>query len=58
MSSDFPVPIIHEQAAPVVMPMQTTSIARHFPALALCQEQCDDFRSSLHITEVKVRFLV
>ncbi|XXG40584.1 hypothetical protein AAC387_Pa01g1265 [Persea americana] len=47
------VPVIHEQAAPVVMPMQTTSITRHFPALALCQEQCDDFRPPLHITEVK-----
>ncbi|XP_058082131.1 RNA polymerase sigma factor sigF, chloroplastic [Magnolia sinica] len=42
------VPMIHEQAAPAVTSMPTTSIAHHFPASVLLQEQRDDFRP-LHI---------
>ncbi|XP_077221756.1 RNApolymerase sigma-subunit F [Tasmannia lanceolata] len=41
------VPMIHEQAALVVTSISTTSMARHFPASVLLQEQRDDSRLSL-----------
>lgn len=60
MLCDFSVPTIHEQAALAVTSKKTTSIARNFPSLILCQEQHDDF-THLHVAEDKafqVRFLV
>ncbi|KAH7553563.1 hypothetical protein JRO89_XS12G0027100 [Xanthoceras sorbifolium] len=39
----------HEQAAPAVTSVLTTSVARHFPTSVLLQEQRDEYRPLLHM---------
>ncbi|KAA8516564.1 hypothetical protein F0562_016930 [Nyssa sinensis] len=43
------VSMLHEQPAPAMTSLPTTSLARHFPASVLLQEQRDENRPFMHI---------
>lgn len=50
--------MLHEQAAPALAPVLTTSLAPQFPTSVLIQELRDDFKPLLHINKTpQVRFL-
>ncbi|XP_059646852.1 RNA polymerase sigma factor sigF, chloroplastic [Cornus florida] len=50
-SSNSSVLMLHEQPAPALTSVPTTSLARHFPTSVLLQEQRDESRPFLHVTK-------
>jgi hypothetical protein len=48
----------HEQAAPPVTSVFTSSVARHFPTSVLLQEQRDEYKPLLHMFKEDKAFQV